>query len=80
MFKYLYIVYHIESQQEKKEFDMITLSPVLEDYLEVVLRFQRKKHFARVSDISTASGGGKIRRHGRIKKPFQKRIIELPAL
>ncbi|MDP8214755.1 MAG: metal-dependent transcriptional regulator [Candidatus Euphemobacter frigidus] len=38
---------------------MITLSPVLEDYLEVVLRFQRKKHFARVSDISTAMGVGK---------------------
>ena len=38
---------------------MTTLSPVLEDYLEVVLRLQREKHFARVSDISTAIEVGK---------------------
>jgi len=59
MFKYLYTIYHIESQQGKKEFDMTTISPVLEDYLEVVLRFQREKHFARVSDISKAMEVGK---------------------
>jgi len=35
------------------------LSATLEDYLEVVLRFQRTKHFARVSDISTALGVAK---------------------
>lgn len=30
------------------------LSATLEDYLGVVLKFQREKHFARVSDISSA--------------------------
>ena len=35
------------------------LSATLEDYLRVVLRFQRKKHFARVSDISTTLGVAK---------------------
>jgi len=38
---------------------MTKLSPTMEDYLGVVLRFQREKHFARVSDISSAMGVGK---------------------
>ena len=35
------------------------LSATLEDYLAVVLRFQREKRFARVSDVSTALGVAK---------------------
>jgi DtxR family Mn-dependent transcriptional regulator len=35
------------------------LSATLEDYLGVVLRFQREKHFARVSDIAAALGVAK---------------------
>ena len=35
------------------------LSATLEDYLHVILKFQREKHFARVSDISSALGVAK---------------------
>jgi DtxR family transcriptional regulator, Mn-dependent transcriptional regulator len=38
---------------------MTAISPVLDDYLEVVFRLQSEKQFARVSDISTALGVGK---------------------
>ena len=38
---------------------MSTLSSTLEDYLEVIFRFQQEKRFARVSDISSALGKAK---------------------
>lgn len=33
---------------------MSELSATLEDYLQVIFRFQQKKHFARVSDVASA--------------------------
>ena len=54
---------------------MITISPVLEDYLEVVLRFQREKHFARVSDISKAMEVGKSAVTAALKSLSEKGLV-----
>ena len=54
---------------------MTTLSPTLEDYLEVVLRFQRKKHFARVSDISKAMEVGKSAVTAALKSLSKKGLV-----
>lgn len=54
---------------------MTPLSPVLEDYLEVVLRLQREKHFARVSDISTAIEVGKSTVTAALKSLSEKGLV-----
>ena len=54
---------------------MTPLSPVLEDYLEVVLRLQREKHFARVSDISTAIEVGKSAVTAALKSLSEKGLV-----
>ena len=54
---------------------MIDLSPVLEDYLEVVLRLQREKHFARVSDISTTIEVGKSTVTAALKSLSRKGLV-----
>jgi len=54
---------------------MTPLSPVLEDYLEVIFRLQREKHFARVSDISTAIEVGKSAVTAALKSLSEKGLV-----
>jgi len=54
---------------------MTILSPILEDYLEVVLRLQREKHFARVSDISQALSVGKSAVTAALKSLSEKGLV-----
>lgn len=54
---------------------MTPLSPVLEDYLEVVLRLQREKHFARVSDISITIKVGKSAVTAALKSLSEKGLV-----
>jgi len=55
---------------------MTILSPILEDYLEVVLRFQREKHFARVSDISRTLSVGKSAVTAALKSLAEKGLVD----
>jgi len=54
---------------------MVAISPVLEDYLEVVLRLQGEKQFARVSDISAALKVGKSAVTAALKSLAKKSLV-----
>ena len=54
---------------------MSTLSATLEDYLEVIFRFQQEKQFARVSDISSALGKAKSAVTAALHSLSKKRLV-----
>ncbi len=51
------------------------LSATLEDYLSVILRFQREKQFARVSDIALALGVAKSAVTSALQSLYAKNLI-----